>query len=258
MKFSEIILENRVDDFKNSFSKKFSQEQINKLINLVPQKFLNWVGKNFESINFDENLPLLKNALETFEKIGSNLPQTDINEYKNVGQLIEAIKDYQNRPRRDFKKVEGGNVIYEDPRFFIVNPLDHKSSCYYGKGTKWCTAADSDHQFNQYNQDGKLIYILDKTKQTNDPLYKIAVLKKFNGEQTIYDAVDETIKNFSEIIGKENYEKIFSAVDDYLELEFADQLKIWRDKELAKKERERLERLKVQRIRHEKIGRAHV
>jgi hypothetical protein len=248
MKFSEIILENRIDDFKSAYSRKYTPEQLKKIIDLIPQKFLMWVGNNFDSVNFNENFPSLQNALNTFVRIGSNLPQTDLNEYKNVGQLIEAIKDYEGKTRREVKKVEGGNVVYEDPRFFVVNPLTHQSSCYYGKGTKWCTAADTDHQFTQYNQDGKLFYILDKTKPTNDPYYKIAILQKFNGDNTVYDAKDETIKNLSELVGEENYKKITTSINDYLELEFAEQLKIWRDKESAKKEKERLERLRTQRI----------
>ena len=252
MKFSEIILENRVDDFTNAFARKYSPEQLKKIVDLIPQKFLMWVGKNFDSVNFDENFPLLQQALNTFVRIGSNLPQTDLNEYKNVGQLIEAIKDYEGKARRDVKKVEGGNVVYEDPRFFVVNPLNHQSSCYYGKGTKWCTAADSDYQFSQYNQDGKIIYILDKTKPTNDPYYKIALLQKFDGNRTFYDAKDESIQNISEILGKEEFEKISNSINEYLESEFADQLKIWRDKEAAKKERERIERLKFQRILHQR------
>ena len=248
MKFSEIILENRIDDFRNTYSRKYTPEQLKKIIDLIPQKFLMWVGKNFDSVNFNENFPSLQNALNTFVRIGSNLPQTDLNEYKNVGQLIEAIKDYEGKARRDVKKVEGGNVVYEDPRFFVVNPLTHQSSCYYGKGTKWCTAADTDYQFNQYNQDGKLFYILDKTKQTNDPYYKIAILQKFNGDSTVYDAKDETITNLKEVFGEENYNNLNSSIQTYLEEQYGEQLKIWRDKEAAKKERERLERLRQQRV----------
>jgi hypothetical protein len=252
MKFSEIILENRIDDFKNSYSKKFTPEQMSKILDEIPQKFLMWVGKSFDTINFEQNFPLLVDAIKTFERISSNLPQPDINEYKNAGQLIQALKDYQNKPRRQVKKVEGGNVVYEDPRFFVVNPQTHQASCYYGKGTKWCTAADSDYQFNKYNEDGKLFYILDKTKATNDPLYKIAILQKFNGDKSVYDAVDEVAKNLPQTLGDGNYKKITDAIDSYMEEEYAEQLKIWRDKEAAKKERERLERLRIQRILHQR------
>ena len=252
MKFSEIILENRVDDFKNSYGRKFTQEQMTKILDVIPQKFLMWVGKSFDTVNFGENFPLLVDAITNFEKISSNLPQPDINEYKNAGQLIQALKDYENKPRRQVKKVEGGNVVYEDPRFFVVNPQTHESSCYYGKGTKWCTAADSNYQFNKYNEDGKLFYILDKIKATNDPLYKIAILQKFNGDKSFYNAVDETIKSLSETLGDGEYKKISEAIDSYMEEEYATQLKVFRDKEEAKKERERQERLRIKKIQHER------
>jgi len=252
MKFSEIILESRVEDFKNKFGKKYSSEQLDRIIDSIPQKFLSWVGKNFDSINFNENFPSLKSTLDRFEKISSNLPKTDLNDYVSLGELAESIKDYDERIRRNFRKVEGGNVVYEDDRFFIVNPLTHESSCYYGKGTKWCTAADSDYQFKQYNQDGKLFYILDKTLPTNDPLYKVALLKKFDGGMTFYDAVDETLKGSRWINGTELFDKLLVAIDTYLESEYQEQLKIWRDKESAKKERERLERLRQQRILNER------
>jgi hypothetical protein len=252
MKFSEIILESRVEDFKNKFGKKYSSEQLDRIIDSIPQKFLSWVGKNFDSINFNENFPSLKSTLDRFEKISSNLPKTDLNDYVSLVELAESIKDYDERERRNFRKVEGGNVVYEDDRFFIVNPLTHESSCYYGKGTKWCTAADSDYQFKQYNQDGKLFYILDKTLPTNDPLYKVALLKKFDGGMTFYDAVDETLKGSRWINGTELFDKLLVAIDTYLESEYQEQLKIWRDKESAKKERERLERLRQQRILNER------
>ena len=252
MDFSEIILESRVDEFKTKYGKKYSSEQLDKIVDNVPKKFLDWVGKHFESINFQTNFQSLVQYLREFEKISSNLPLTDINSYKNITELYNALHEYANKPRRNVRKVEGGNVVHEDDRFFIVNPLTHDASCYYGKGTKWCTAADSNHQFNQYNQDGKLFYILDKTKSTSDPLYKIAILKKFDGNVIVYDAKDEETKILPAILGKEKYDEIMGDINSYLEQEYGEQLKIYRDKELAKKENERLNKLRAQAILREK------
>jgi hypothetical protein len=252
MDFSNIIQESRVDDFKVKFSNKFSPEQLDKIVDNAPQKYLDWVGKNFESINFNSNFQDLVLKLREFDKISSNLPKTDINSYKNLTELYQALNDYANRSRREIRKVEGGNVVHEDDRFFVVNPLTHGASCYYGKGTKWCTAADSDYQFKQYNEDGKLFYILDKTKATSDPLYKIALLKKFDGNVIVYDAQDNETKILPAILGKEKYDEIMSNIDSYLEQEYSEQLKIYRDKESAKKEKERLYRLRAQAILREK------
>jgi predicted nuclease with TOPRIM domain len=252
MDFLKLIQEGRVEDFKNKYGQKFSALQLDKIVGNVPQKFLEWVGKNFESINFETNFQSLVQYLREFDKISSNLPKTDINSYKNLTELYQALNDYANRPRREYKKVDGGNVVYDDDRFFIVNPQTHQASCYYGKGTKWCTAADSNHQFNHYNQDGKLFYILDKSLPTNDPLYKVALLKKFDGDMTFYNATDDTIKPTTWIDNGEKLKEILSAIDNYLESEYEDQLKIFRDKDAAKKEKERLEKLRIQRVLRER------
>jgi len=248
MNFKKILLENRIDDFKTKYRTKFNQEQIDRIIQNVPQKYLMWVGKIFDSINFNSNFNDLVIKLREFDKISSNLPLTDINSYNNLEQLAKALFDYANRPRRQVKKVEGGNVVYEDDRFFVVNPLTHQASCYYGKGTKWCTAADSDYQFKQYNDDAKLFYILDKTKPTDDPNYKVALLRKFNGEKTFYDAQDVTIKNIESIFEPNYLKQLIISIDDYLNTEYAGQIKIYSDKELARKERERLESFRLQRM----------
>jgi hypothetical protein len=123
--------------------------------------------------------------------------------------------------------------------------LNHEASCYYGKGTKWCTAAATDTQFKKYNEDGKLFYIIDKTKPTNDPYYKVALLRKFDGDKIYYDSKDETIKN-GWILGTETLNKILNNVTGYLQQEFAEQVKIFSDKESARKEKQRLERIREQ------------
>jgi hypothetical protein len=247
MNFLKLIEEGREDDFKSKYSQKFSPEIVDKIINNISPKFLDWVGKEVDVINFWDNFPNLVNSLKKFEKISSNLPKTDINQYKGLNELMTSISEYENRARRDVKKVEGGNIVYDDGRFFIVNPLTHESSCYYGKGTKWCTAAETNSHFNKYNEDGKLFYILDRNKATNDPFYKIALLKKFNGEVIVYDAKDDSIKSLPAILGGEKYNEIIGSIDSYLQQEYSAQLKIWADKESAQKERERLVRLETQR-----------
>lgn len=247
MDFLKLIQEGRVEDFKSKYSNKFSPEQLKRIVDSVPHKYLMWVGKTFDGINFEENFPKLYNSLNKFTKLSTNLPKTDINQYQNLDDLLNAISVYENKERRDVKKVEGGNVVYDDGKLFVVNPLDYKASCYYGKGTKWCTAAETDTQFKKYNEDGKLFYIIDRTKPTSDPLYKVALLRKFDGEKKYFDAKDEYVKS-GWIFGTKQLNDLDKTVDQYLQSEFAEQLKIFNDIELAKKEKERLRKLEINRI----------
>lgn len=248
MNFLKILNESRVDDFKTKHATKFSPEQLKRIVDNVPQKFLDWVGKNFDSINFNDGLNQLARNLKQFEKISSNLPKTDINSYKSVKELFDALTDYDNKPRRDYREVEGGKVVYDDGKYFVVNPQTHQANCHYGKGTKWCTVADSDYQFNQYNKEGKLFYILDRTLEATDPFYKVALLKKFDGNNTFFDAKDDTTMILPAQMGSKAYEEMMSAIEKYMNSEYPEQIKIFTDKELARKERERQESLRLARI----------
>jgi hypothetical protein len=246
MEFSNILQESRLSDFKTKYTQKLGADNIDKIIKEIPPKYLEWVGKVLDSINFDENFIKASDAVKIFDKISSNLPITDLYQYKNVGQLLSAINEYKNKQRRGVRKVEGGNVVYEDERFFVVNPLTYKSSCYYGKGTKWCTASDTDGQFNKYNIDGKLFYIIDKTLPTSNKLYKVALLKKFDGDKTYFDSIDEIIKG-GWIFNTNKLNVILKSIDDYINSEFAEQVKIFQNKEEAEKEKRRQEKLLIQR-----------
>ena len=245
MDFVKLIQEGRVDDFKSKYGKKFG-EKTNEIISNIPHKFLDWVGKNLDNINIEENLQKTIQGLKKFEKISSNLPITDLYQYKSLGQLLSALSEYEQRLRRKVKPVNGGNVVYDDGRYFIVNPLTLDSSCYYGRGTKWCTAAASNSQFNRYNDDGKLFYILDRTLPTSDIHYKVALLKKFDGDKTFYDAQDSVIKG-GWLWNSNKLKEMLDTIDTYMGKEYAEQIKIYSDKEAAKKEKERLERLRIQR-----------
>ena len=245
MDFLKLIKEGRVDEFKSKYGQRFAPDRLNLIVSKVKPKYLTWIGKVFDNINFEENFAKLIESLIKFDKISNNLPKTDINQYQNLSELLDVINIYENRNRRDVRQVEGGNVVFDDGRFFVVNPLDHKASCYYGKGTKWCTAAETDTHFKKYNEDGKLFYIIDRSKPTTDPQYKIALLRKFDGDKIYYDSKDEYVKQ-GWIYNTEKLNEILSKIDSYLSTEFTEQLKIYTDKELAKKEKNRLEKLREQ------------
>jgi hypothetical protein len=245
MDFLKLISEGRIEQFETKYGKKFSPEQLKRMSELIQPKYLDWVGKNIDSINFDENFNKLVDAIKKFVSIGSNLPVTDLYQYPNTTNLFQALADYDNKARRTVRKVEGGNVVYDDSRFFVVNPLTNESSCYYGKGTKWCTAAEGTNHFNRYNEDGKLFYVIDKSLPTNNPFYKVAILKKFDGNESYWDAQDNSFSK-GWIFGTDELKKVNEEITNYMEAEYAEQLKIWRDKEAAKKERDRLEKLRIQ------------
>ena len=83
MDFLKLIQEGRVDDFKAKYSQKFGEENIKKILKVVPQKYLDWVGKNMDGVNFDENLSVnleksVKRHFKRFQVTFQSLTYTNI------------------------------------------------------------------------------------------------------------------------------------------------------------------------------------
>ena len=260
MSLVQIILEGRKEDFAKKFSNKFTEEQLRAIIDksdVLPgqHKYLNFLGKVVNPKNFNADLNIVVKLLEKFSTVSQNLSLKDINQYDKISTLKKVLDDYDNRIRREIKTVDDADVVYEDDEMIVVSPKTHKSSCYFGSGTKWCTAASDSGHYDRYNQDGKLFYFVSKTKPTSDPTYKVALLKKFDGTETYYNAPDDSFRT-GWIFGTEKLEKILSRINSYISTTFADQLKIWNDKELAEKERQRLNREANERVQRQKLERA--
>jgi hypothetical protein len=260
MSLVQIILEGRKEDFARKFSNKFSEEQLRAIIDksdVLPgqHKYLNFLGKVVNPRNFNADLNIVVKLLEKFSTVSQNLNLKDINQYDKISTLKKVLDDYDNRIRREIKTVDDTDVVYEDDEMIVVSPKTHKSSCYFGSGTKWCTTASDSAHYGRYNQDGKLFYFISKTKPTSDPTYKVALLKKFDGSETYYNAPDDSFRT-GWIFGTEKLEKILSRINSYISTTFADQIKIWNDKELAEKERQRLNREANERIQRQQLERA--
>ena len=58
MDFLKLIKEGRVDDFRAKYSQKFGGDNVTKIINSISPKYLDWVGKNLDMVNFDETFQL--------------------------------------------------------------------------------------------------------------------------------------------------------------------------------------------------------
>lgn len=183
---------------------------------LSPQK----VTKMFNFLELDEHF----SSIETENKIKSK--PKDINSFDTIQDLIYFFEKYEEflTIAGDEKKIkEEVEKIYENDRFLIVRPLSHRSSCYYGANTQWCTTTrHSDDNFIKYTTSGKLYYIIDK-KSTDSTYGKMALLiNKKNNNYEIYNQKDDLVtlnfllQRFEPI--KENIIDLINNVDDYATL----------------------------------------
>ena len=243
MSLNNILLEGRKDDFLAKFRGKFTNEELKNIFLLSRDlasnhKFLMFLGDVLESGNIKYDVA--KDIIEKFIKYQKVLPTKDIYLFKSLSAIQDEINSHENKVRRNVKELEGADQVYEDERFVVVTPKTHKASCYYGAGTKWCTASmNGDSHFDKYNQDGKLFYIIDKTAKSSDRFYKVALLNKYDGGQTFYDAPDKSFSN-EWILGSEEWNRINSEIQSYIQSNYEREIQLFKDKESARLEIERI------------------
>jgi len=257
MKFLEILLEGRRDDFLKSYGSKFDKNNLKTILSLSQDlnpnnKYLMFLGKVLQPGKID--VEKVKKIIDKFEKYQSSLNDREINNYDTLDAISQAISDHENRVRRDVKKVEGAEILYEDDRFVVVLPLTYETSCYYGSGTKWCTTS-SESYFQKYNSEGKLFYVLDKKASSGDKYYKVAVQEGFDGSRTLWDVQDKPFYS-GWILDTDNWKKIESTIVQYMETNYPDKIRIFKDEFLRKQERERIERENQRRERARKLAEA--
>jgi hypothetical protein len=105
MNILKILSEGRVDNFKEKYTHKFGSQNIERLVNSVLPKYLDWVGKMLDPIDFENNFTKIVGGLNYFDKVSTNLPITDLNQYKTLEQFLVALNDYNNRQRREVKDI---------------------------------------------------------------------------------------------------------------------------------------------------------
>ena len=266
MSLKTILLEGRVEDV---YTKRISGESpgIEKIYydEIVPgsasinpnHKYLDWITKNWsptdvEGDEITHNLKEILLAVSKFDTQNQRLKIKDLNQYKNLDQLFDTLQKLGQTARRTVEISDEVDRIYEDNRFVVVVPKTHKSSCYYGAGTKWCTASkDTDSHFSNYKTNGELYYIIDKTLPTSSPYYKVALNKKLAGlTEDFWDVQDKPITDTTKIMTIIQNRKMLEDIRNHFGVKFEERIK--QEKELQAKrlsrneemrERERLRRI---------------
>tara|TARA_R110000796_G_scaffold83556_2_gene182710 strand:+ start:318 stop:2081 length:1764 start_codon:yes stop_codon:yes gene_type:complete len=266
MSLKIILIEGRVEDVfakhiksgSPSIEKIYYDEIVPGSENINPKhKYLEWITKNWSPTDVvgDEikhNLKEILLAVSKFDNQSQRLKIKDLNQYQNLEQLFDTLQELGQTARRTVEISDEVEKVYEDNRFVVVVPKTHKSSCYYGAGTKWCTASkDTDSHFSSYKSGGELYYIIDKTLPTSNPFYKVALNKKLAGlTEDFWDVQDKPITDTTKIMTIIQNKKMLEDIRNHFGVKFEERIK--QEKELQSKrlsrneefrERERLRRI---------------
>jgi hypothetical protein len=69
-----------------------------------------------------------------------------------------------------------------------------EEACYYGQGTKWCTAASKNNMFDYYNQDDDLYVIIPKKASYEGEKYQLAIDRTSNRINDTMNEQDSPVK----------------------------------------------------------------
>jgi len=127
---------------------------------------------------FEEDLYKISDGLIIFHRLKHKLDVglRDVNKFKSINEFLDATdklqvfvekeeEDAEEEAERKARIDEKTIKILDNENYLVVVPKSEESSCYYGQGTRWCTAArESQNLFKGYDRDGNLYIIIDREK----------------------------------------------------------------------------------------------
>ena len=236
----ELLTEDRIDYLKNQYKDKLSTDhdqlakhkESDKIIDHFAGKadpstgkvHTQWLVGQYAKKNIrQEDAPQLKSTLNDFALVKDNLEKKDLNQYKDVGELRDAIatqkatvekKVKAKRAEAEEKSASMEKLYDEDGVTGYKIPNRAASIKNYGPAgvlaqTHWCTAANSDNNmFNHYkggkytmhfpngevlqyhHQSGQIMDKYDRPVQEGDPRFA-------EHEHHIAKFINQTAKNES-------------------------------------------------------------
>lgn len=173
-----LLIENlQLDDIYNKYYKAIPREIFNNILSIDPTSsenkmgnYTKWLLKLYMAKKLkEEDFYKAKEYLTCFNTYKNRITEKDINKFKSINDLYVAIEPFYQSNEANSKSEEirrikqGAEKVYEDDNWLIIVPHTKEASCYYGKGTQWCTAADKSYNaFDSYNDEGNLYININK------------------------------------------------------------------------------------------------
>jgi hypothetical protein len=211
-----LLAEGRKDDVKKKYAELDKKGYIEELSLEDPSgnnAYLAWMAKQLNNMitgpidmprgQQEEYIMHILNAVRAFHANKQRLKNKDLNQYKSVADLRQAL-DALGTTSKDKRKAERekalseANIVFDNADFFMVRPLTKEASCVLGKHTKWCiSATKTRNYFNAYTtgeQDGApraFIFVRMANLDNDDDNKKMALVYNSDGElEDIFDAPD--------------------------------------------------------------------
>lgn len=179
-----------------------------KILNLLIPLFESYSDAKRKFAREASNPADVDKALDTFKVLSQrNIlkgEERDLTRWMNRGwkEFQQMVMDASTRKSNKQLKSGAKNdsiKIKETEKWLVVIPLTAKASCFYGKSTKWCTAANENNRFNRYFANGyTLVYFINKEtgEKWATALRDVNELTSSTGVES-FDAEDKSVDYFN-------------------------------------------------------------
>ena len=165
--------------------------------------YMDWLCKSYNRGEYNiSEIEEVKEVMSIFDKnkVRYQGKDKDINSF-TYPSLKEFLGIVNNPTISDVKTGESDRIVmYDGPLGTLYVPLNEKTSCELGSGTKWCTAAESGNMFNHYSKQGPIYIWIDK-QWNSDKMKELTgenqLSKKFQFHFETGQFNDELDKNIS-------------------------------------------------------------
>jgi hypothetical protein len=88
-------------------------------------------------------------------------PRNDFNRYKDLESFYDVVDEYPDE-EAESKPEEKKNAteLYRDNQLIVTVPNDVEAACYYGQGTRWCTAGKNNNMYDYYTRGDRPLYVI--------------------------------------------------------------------------------------------------
>ena len=174
----QLLLEDRIDSLKGVFKDKLDtshdpyaeHKDSDSIVNHFADKadpsknkaHTQWVLNQYKKKTIrQEDHPRIRTALTNFETHKAKLPKRDINQYKSLSEIEDAVQPHlgsagSRKQEKRQTKSGGADLIHDGPELTVHKLKTKEAACQYGAGTKWCTASRENNMFDYYNKDGPI------------------------------------------------------------------------------------------------------
>jgi hypothetical protein len=131
--------------------------------------YIQWIVNRYIQGQFKlEDISRLEDDLKEFDRVRPRLYDKDINQFKSLKELYSVIDKFKYTDVKSTKQIkkdaksEGADKLIDNAEILMYKVKTKEAAMLLGKGTRWCTAANKNNMFDDYNSKGPLFVIIDK------------------------------------------------------------------------------------------------